>query len=129
MTTQTLSPCKNRSLEQCEPARVATFQPATDIHETDDAVLLQLDMPGVPKENVGLTVERGTLTVSGEVSQEEGNSAVYREVRTHNYRRVFSLNESVDPDGITAEMKAGVLAVRIPKPEKAKPKRIEIVAG
>ena len=129
MTTQTLSPCKNRHSKRYESTQVDTFLPAVDLYETDDAVLLMFDMPGVSKENVGLTVERGTLTVTGETSQEEGDAAVYREVRTRNFRRTFSLNEAVDPDGITAEIKAGVLTVRIAKPEKAKPKRIEIAAG
>jgi len=102
------------------------FQPATDVRETDKEVVLQFDMPGVSSENVELTVEKGTLTVTGTADPEEQGTAVYRETHIGNYRRIFSLNESVDAEHIKADMKSGVLTVRIPKPEKAKPKRIAI---
>jgi len=91
------------------------FQPATDVRETSDALILQFDMPGVNSDNVELTVEKGTLT--------------YRETRVGDYRRVFSLNDNVNTEDIKAEMKAGVLTVKIPKPEIAKPKRIAIQSG
>jgi HSP20 family protein len=110
-----------------EPAQY--FQPATDIRETDQEVILQFDMPGVSSENVELTAEKGTLTVTGKADPEEQGNAVYREMHVGDYRRVFSLNESVDSERISAEMKSGVLTVRIPKPEKAKPKRIAIASA
>ena len=102
------------------------YQPATDVRETDQEVILQFDMPGVSSENVELTVEKGTLTVTGKADPEEQGNAVYRETHIGDYRRVFSLNESVDTEHISADMKAGVLTVRIPKPEKAKPKHIAV---
>lgn len=71
-------------------------------------------------------MEKGILTVTGKADPEEQGNAVYRETHIGDYRRVFSLNESVDTEHIIADMKAGVLTVRIPKPEKAKPKRIAI---
>ena len=102
------------------------YQPATDVRETDQEVILQFDMPGVSSENVELTVEKGTLTVTGKADPEEQGNAVYRETHIGDYRRIFSLNENVDTEHISADMKAGVLTVRIPKPEKAKPKHIAV---
>ena len=109
-----------------EKEQTQYYQPATDVRETDQEVILQFDMPGVSSENVELTVEKGTLTVTGKADPEEQGNAVYRETHIGDYRRVFSLNESVDTEHVSADMKAGVLTVRIPKPEKAKPKHIAV---
>jgi HSP20 family protein len=105
------------------------YQPAVDIRETSGDVILQFDMPGVEKENVDLTVDKGILTVTGKADEEESGTAVYRETRVGDYRRQFNLTEDVDADAITAEMEAGVLTVKIHKPEKAKPTRIQITSG
>lgn len=102
------------------------FQPATDVRETGEELILHFDMPGVSSQNVELTAEKGTLTVTGKADPEEEGNAVYRETRIGDYRRVFSLNNNVNTEDIKAKMKAGVLTVRIPKPETAKPKRIAI---
>jgi len=104
------------------------YQPAVDIRETSDEVILKYDMPGVGKDNVEITAERNTLTVTGNVDREDLGEAVYRETRIGNYRREFTLSDDVDPDSITAEMKAGVLTVKVSKPEKVKPKKIEITS-
>ena len=111
---------------QTDKEQIQYFQPATDVREMDKEVVLQFDMPGVSSESVELTVEKGTLTVTGTADPEEQGTAVYRETHIGNYRRIFSLNEGVDAEHIKADMKSGVLTVRIPKPEKAKPKRIAI---
>lgn len=105
------------------------YQPAVDIRETAEDVVLQFDMPGVGKDNVDLTVDKGLLTVTGKADEEESGTAVYRETHVGDYRRQFNLTKDVDPDAITAEMEAGVLTVKIHKPEKAKPKRIQISSG
>ena len=128
---------KKQEIEKRQQADVARtegeqkeyFQPATDVRETSDALILQFDMPGVNSDNVELTVEKGTLTVTGSADPEEDGNAVYRETRVGDYRRVFSLNDNVNTEDIKAEMKAGVLTVKIPKPEIAKPKRIAIQSG
>jgi len=108
---------------------VQYFQPAVDIRETADEVVLQFDMPGVSKDNVDLTVDKGMLTVVGKADPEEAGTAVYRETRVGDYRRQFSLTKDVDPDSITAEMDAGVLTVSIHKPEKEKPRKIKIASA
>ena len=105
------------------------YQSAVDISETQNEVILKYDMPGVDKENVEITSEKNTLTVIGNISREELGDSVYQETRIGNYRREFTLPDDVVSDNITAEMKKGVLTVKVNKPEKANPKRIEITSG
>jgi len=108
---------------------VQYFQPATDIRETNEEVILTFDMPGVSKDSVDVTVDKGTLTVIGRVHKEERGDAVYRETKVGDYRREFTLSDDVDSDKIVGEMKDGVLTVRIAKPEAAKPRQIEILSA
>jgi len=105
------------------------FQPATDIIETADAVVLKLDMPGVLKENVDLTVDKDMLTIVGKAQPEETGEAVYRETYVGDYRRQFTLTTDVDTGKIAATMTHGVLTVRIPKAEQTKPRKIKIAAA
>ena len=105
------------------------FQPATDIIETVDAVVLKFDMPGVGKENVDITVEKDTLTVVGKADPEESGQAVYRETYVGDYRRQFALAADVDTDRIVAEMNDGVLTVTIPKAERVKPRKVKIAVA
>ncbi len=104
------------------------FQPATDIVETADAVVLTFDMPGVAKEYVDITIDKDTLTVTGKAEPEESGQAVYRETHVGDYRRQFTLTADADPDHVTAVMNDGVLTVTIGKAERAKPKKIRIAA-
>jgi len=105
------------------------FRPATDVLETHEAVVLRFDMPGVSKDHVDITVDKGTMTVTGHAEKELTGQCVYRETRIGDYQRQFTLTEDVDVDQVTAEMDTGVLTIRIPKAEKAKPKKIKITAG
>lgn len=105
------------------------FQPAADIIETPDAVILKLDMPGVSKENVDLTVDKDMLTIFGKAQPEEVGDPVYRETYVGDYQRQFSLTADVDSSKITATMTHGVLTVRIPKAEQVKPRKIKIAAA
>lgn len=102
------------------------FTPAVDISETPEGLVLRYDMPGVAKGNVDVTVDKGTLIVTGKAEPEESGAPAYRETRVGDYRREFTLPDDVDADRISASMNAGVLTVRIGKPEEAKPKRIQI---
>ena len=105
--------------------------PPVDIIETDDGITLHADMPGVWKEAVSINVEGDTLTVEGEVSLGEPSElkGVYAEVRVARYRRAFVLSRDLDSGRIEATMKDGVLTLRVPKMERAKPKRIEVRVG
>ena len=106
--------------------------PAMDLVETDDAFVLKADIPGVSEEDVKLEVEDGVLTVSGErkAEHEEKKEGYYRVERAFGaFRRSLTLPEGVDPEAVTAQFDKGVLAVRIPKPEDRKPRKVAIKVG
>ena len=105
------------------------YLPAADICETDNEFVITFDMPGVEKDNLEITVEKNLLTVVGHVSMESLGNIIYQETRIGNYRREFALPDDVDANSISAEMKDGVLTVKIEKPEKVKPKKIEIACA
>lgn len=107
------------------------FPPATDIYEMEDAVTLAIDLPGVPPENVDVSVENGALTVRGSIDAPapEGYRRIYAEYAPGTFERAFSLPDGVDPDGIEAIHKDGVLTLTLKKSEAAKPKQIKVKAA
>jgi len=126
----------NHELAERAPGDVAAqeqkapyYRPAVDVSEGGDGLILRYDMPGVGKDSVDISIDKGTLSVIGRAEPEAEGKAVYRETHVGDYRRDFTLPEDVDPEKVTAEMKAGVLTIHIGKPEKAKPRRIEIAAA
>ena len=100
--------------------------PAVDIFESDETLTLMADMPGVAKEGLDINLEKGVLTINGEVNLENRGKAVLREFSPANYYRQFKLSEHIDAEKATAELKNGVLTLQIPKAESAKPKKIAI---
>ena len=115
-----------RKEEGTTPARI--FLPTTDIYETDQALMVVMEMPGVEKANVGINLEDGVLTVEGRIdfSKYQDLQPVYTEYNIGNYRRSFSLPETVDQEKIRAEMSDGVLTLTLPKAEKAEPRKIQV---
>lgn len=114
------------------PAREqAALLPPVDVIEDPQGITLRADLPGVPKDRLQLRVEADTLTIEGEVAlaTPEGMQASHVEVQLPRYRRVFSLSKELDPDRISAELRNGVLTLRIPKAEHAQPRKIEIRVG
>lgn len=104
------------------------YRPLTDIVEQGDHVTLMLEMPGVAPEDVDITLESRVLTVRGEVAQDgpEKLQLAYREYDEGDYERAFTVSEDFDPDKIAAEMQNGILSVRLPRSEAAKPKKIAV---
>jgi HSP20 family protein len=103
--------------------------PTVDIRETDDALLVQAELSGIEKKNVHLEVKNDVLTISGERRYEKDvkQENVHRVERVYGkFSRSFSLPSNVDADKVDATMKDGVLEVRLPKRESAKPKAIAI---
>jgi HSP20 family protein len=105
--------------------------PPVDVIEDAHGITLRADLPGVPKDRLNLRVESDTLTIEGEVglATPDGMQPSHIEVQVPRYRRVFSLSKELDPDRISAELRNGVLTLRIPKAEHAQPRRIEIRVG
>ena len=108
---------------------VRTWAPPVDIYETDDALILKAELPGVSKDNVNIEIHQNTLILRGQRKHEA-------EVKEENYHRVeraygtfqraFALPTLVDQEHVQATYKDGVLELRLPKSEAAKPKRIAI---
>jgi HSP20 family molecular chaperone IbpA len=105
--------------------------PPVDIVEDRESIVVVADMPGVAKENVAIGVEGDTLTIEGVVQLGEPaqTQPIYAEVGVAQYRRSFVLGRDLDTSRIEAQMKNGVLRLRVPKQEQAKPRRIEVRPG
>lgn len=103
--------------------------PAVDIYETDEGLTLVADVPGVKKDGLHVNVEDGILTIRGQSGYEPRHPVRYSEFALVDYFRQFELSEMVDPEKISARLEHGVLTLSLPKAEKAKPKKIEVVAG
>ena len=105
--------------------------PAVDVFEDASGITLLADMPGVPKDRLELKIEGDALLIEGGVQAPtpDGLEAVYAEVRVPRYRRSFTLSRELDNARIEANLKDGVLTLRIPKQAHAQPRRIAVNAG
>ena len=105
--------------------------PAIDVFEDASGITLLADMPGVPKDQLELKVEGDALLIEGGVKRltPDGLEAVYAEVRVPRYRRSFTLSRELDTSRIEANLKDGVLTLRVPKQAHAQPRRIQVNAG
>lgn len=112
-------------------APVTPLVPPVDIVEDAEGITLRADLPGVDRDNLRIDVDGETLTLEGTVSLGEsaGIRPVYSEIRVAQYRRSFVLGRDLDANRIEAAIKDGVLSLRIPKAEQAKPRRIEVKAS
>ena len=112
--------------ESTIPSRV--FVPDADIFETDQALTVILEMPGVSKDSVDVNVETDVLTIEGRVdfSNYDGLQPLYTEYNVGNYARSFQLSSKIEQDRISAELKDGVMMLVLPKAEKAKPRKINV---
>jgi len=101
--------------------------PVADITSSRDAYLLQVEMPGVDKSGLELTVENGELLIVGHRRRIGSiGETVYREMRTNDYRRVYELDPSIDTGKINARIEQGLLTVTLPKAETVKPRKIAV---
>ena len=113
--------------EQTRPGLV--FTPAVDIFETETAVVLEIELPGVVKEKVSVEVKENILTIKGERKHENEVQLenFYRRERSYgSFRRAFNLHYVVNPEKIKARFNDGVLRIEVPKPEKEKPKQVTV---
>jgi HSP20 family protein len=113
-------------------ARTRRWVPAMDLVETENHLVLRADLPGMKREDVEIEVKDGVLTISGErkAGQEERSEGFYRVERAFGaFSRSLTLPKDADPQQVEADFEDGVLEVRIPKPEEAKPVRVAIGAG
>jgi HSP20 family protein len=107
---------------------IRAFVPTADIFETEQALSVILEMPGVEKDNVDISVENDTLTIQGRIdySKYEGLQPVYTEYNVGHYVRTFQISSKIEQGRISAELKDGVMKLVLPKAEKAKPRKIKV---
>jgi HSP20 family protein len=112
-----------------EEEREFVWAPAVDVYENDKAYVVEVDLPGLRKEDVRVTVQDGVLTIQGErrLAREEKGVGYHRQERFYGkFLRSFTVPETVDVDRISAEFKDGVLRLTLPKREPTAGRVIEV---
>ena len=112
--------------EKTVPGRF--YVPYSDIYETDEALTVLMEMPGVEREGVSVALEDDALRVEGRIDfgKYEGMEPVYTEFNVGHYTRSFALSGKIDREGIGAQLEDGVLVLTLPKAREAQPRRIAI---
>jgi HSP20 family protein len=106
---------------------VEYFTPVVNLHQDADGFTLEVEMPGVGKQGVEVTVEDGKLILGGHrTPAADFGKAVHRERAAGEYRRVFDLDPSIDASRISARIEQGLLTVHLPKTEAVKPRKITV---
>jgi HSP20 family molecular chaperone IbpA len=109
--------------------QVQTVSPAVDIYENQDEIVLHAEMPGVARDDISVNIDNGTLKLSGLRKLATSGATSWEEFGDIEYRRTFSVPQTIDIDKVNAELKDGVLRLHLPKSEAAKPRQIAIKAG
>lgn len=126
MTTNALAQREKKNGLAAMPANAeAVYAPRVDVLETPEELILLADLPGVRAEDLDLRFENGELTLHGRVQPRSG-AFLAREYRVGNFYRAFVVSEQIDAEKISGALENGVLTVRLPKSEAAKPRRIAV---
>jgi len=112
--------------EKTVPARY--YMPATDIYETDEALTVVMEVPGVERKDIEVNIENDVLSVEGRIdfSKYEGLEPLYTEYNVGHFSRAFTLSSKIDQQQIGANIEDGVLTLTLPKAKEAQPRRIKI---
>lgn len=112
-----------------EEVNLDTWYPSVDIHETDGCIVVQAELPGLKKEDIVIEVRKNILTLEGVRTEDreiKEENYYRRERRSGKFHRSFTLPAAIRPENVIATYKAGVLEIKIPKPEEQKPKLVDI---
>jgi HSP20 family protein len=115
-----------------EGGQLSGLAPQLDVSEDEDAYLVSVSLPGVKPDDVEITVDRGTLTIRGELRREEeikDEQYLYRERSFGKFTRSLTLPDPVQADSADANFENGILRLRLPKAEELKPRRIRIAGA
>ena len=116
---------ENRNDERAQMEQFVA--PVSSVIEDGDGYMLQVEMPGVNKEGLEISVENNELTILGRRSLPAmDGTLIHRESRPENFRRTFELDPSIDPGKISAKIEQGVVTLTLPKAEQVKPRKITI---
>jgi HSP20 family protein len=121
-------PKKDQAMVSNEDNRQAVYvAPSADVGSTDVGYVIRAEMPGVEKDGLEISVDRGELLIVGRRKPiEVTGELIYREIRSHDFRRVYELAPSIDSAKITANIDQGILTVTLPKAETVKPRKIAV---
>ena len=122
---------KQRNETRGTAQQAAPLVPPVDIIETPEGITLRADLPGVSKETLSIDVDGDTMTVEGTVSLGEPANVkpLYAEIRVAQFRRSFVLGADLDSEKVDANIRNGVLTIKLAKREQAKPRKIEVKAA
>lgn len=109
-----------------EPVSGRTWSPAVDISETPEHILVQVELAGVPRDNVDVQIEGDILTIKGTRPEDETLHYLRVERPKGEFRRSFTIGVPVENDGVKATMHDGILEIVLPKVQKAKPEQVKI---
>lgn len=114
-----------------EKKAVAALIPPVNVIEDEGGITVTADLPGVSRDRLDVKVNGDTLVIEGEasVAVPRDLDLLYAEMRAPQFRRTFTLSRELDASKIDANLKDGVLKLRIPKVEQARPRRIEVKVG
>ena len=112
--------------EKTVPARY--FVPATDIYETDDGLMVVMEVPGVERKDIDINVENEVIRVEGRIdaSKYDGLDPLYTEYNVGHFARSFTLSNKIDQQKIGAQLEDGVLTLTLPKLKEAQPRRVSV---
>lgn len=128
----TMTQCESTNPTQaCQQVRHQTFRPRADIYEVDDAWLIMLEMPGVDESGADVAIEKNVLTVTGDVADFDTGGYDHRfgDLAHRRFERSFRLPAEVDTSGVDAQVKSGILRLRLPKAAAALPHKVTVKAG
>jgi HSP20 family molecular chaperone IbpA len=103
--------------------------PPVDIYETEDELVVVVDLPGVSRDHLEMMVDRDVLTIRGQVQHARSGQPVDQEYRLMNFFRQFQLSDRIDQNKINAELHNGVATLHLPKAETARPRQIAITTA
>lgn len=128
--TQDVTTRKDKAVREAQEHDRA-IRPAVDIFEDTTGITVFADIPGVSRDQLDISVDGDSLVIAGhvDIALPQGMNAVYADVRGNHYQRSFSLSRELDGDNISANLKNGVLTLRIPRRAEHRPRRIEVRAG
>jgi HSP20 family protein len=117
----------NHLWEAGAPDETLAWVPPADVEETDDAYLIEVELPGADQDDINIEVNGRELTVSGEIKEKERKGILRRRTRkVGEFQYAVALPGDIDADNVSARLENGVLTVMVPKSQRAKPRRIAV---
>ncbi len=118
----------NTAIQDEKTSRFTVFRPRVDLIDSDNAITLIADMPGVDEQSAEVTLDQNVLTIRGKVNPQrrEGYSVTRKEFDVGHFERAFTLSEKIDRGNIDATVRNGVLTVHLPKATEMLSKQVEI---